>query len=183
MKTGAIYKKEIYQILSKGKFISQTSIERRIRTYFENLQENEEVYKKYFEEEGLILDCGRGYYQFCYDVENENTSSATQIIKKYITIFSILIAWRDDIGPGSSFQRKELLDAYNAGNEDFKSELSSFATRNSYIDVIKELITTLRLDGFIEKYMENGEEKFYVTSAYNYLEDLYNNCVVYNEES
>ncbi len=184
MKTGPIYKKQIYQILSKGKFICQASTDHQIRMLYENIQENEDAYCSYFAEEGLILDHGRGYYQFCYDTETDNVASAILVIKRYITIFSILIAWRDSIGPGDTFQKKELLDAANAGgDEDFLRELTSYAKRDSNRDVINDLIATLRADGIIEKFVENDTEKFYVTSAYNYLEDLYNNTNIYNEES
>lgn len=182
MKTGAIYKKQVYQILSRGKFISQASTDHQIRTYYENIQENEEAYRSYFAEEGLILDHGRGYYQFCHDTEMDNVASAILVIKRYITIFSILIAWRDSIGPGDTFQKKELFDAASTGDEDFLRELTSYAKRDSYRDIINDLIATLRADGIIEKFMENDTEKFYVTSAYNYLEDLYDNTKVYNEE-
>lgn len=182
MKTGAIYKKQVYQILSKGKFISQASSDHQIRTYYENIQQNEGAYRSYFAEEGLILDHGRGYYQFCYDTETDNVVSAILVIKKYITIFSILIAWQDSIGPGDTFQKKDLLAAVNIGDEDFLRELTSYAKRDNYRDIINDLIVTLRNDGIIEKFIENDTEKFYVTSAYNYLEDLYNNTKVYNEE-
>ncbi len=182
MKTGAIYKKQVYQILSKGKFISQASSDHQIRTYYENIQQNEGAYRSYFAEEGLILDHGRGYYQFCYDTETDNVVSAILVIKKYITIFSILIAWQDSIGPGDTFQKKDLLDAVNIGDEDFLRELTSYAKRDNYRDIINDLIVTLRNDGIIEKFIENDTEKFYGTSAYNYLEDLYNNTKAYNEE-
>lgn len=180
MKTGAIYKKQVYQILSKGKFISQLSRDSQTRILYENIQENENEYRSYFEDEGLVLDHGRGYYQFCFDEVAENVSSALAIVKKYISIFTILIAWRGDIGPGDEFSKKDFIEA--ATDEDLKKELMGFMRRESYRDVINEIIYILRTDGIIEKFQKDDIEKYYVTSAYNYLEDLYNNIKIYNEE-
>lgn len=181
MKTGAIYKKQAYQMLSRGKFISQLSREHQTRNIYENIHENEDTYRNYFAEIGLLLDYGKGYYQFCYDTDNDNVTPALSMIKKYIAIYTILVAWNDEIGPGTTFQKKEFIDAVS-GDEDLQRELASYAKRETFRDIVNELIVTLRADGIIEKYMENDMEKYYVTSAFNYLVDLFENTKVYNEE-
>ncbi len=182
MNSEANKKKQVYQLLSKGKFITEHSRDYQVKSLYENIKENEEEYRRYFAEEGLILDHGRGYYQFCFEEPSSNPSAALSLVKKYISIYNILIAFRDDIGVGTDFTRKDFYDAVPK-DEDLQRELQGYTRRENYRDVINDIIAKLREDGIIERFQDDDGERFFVTSAYNYLEDLYDETKVYNEES
>ena len=62
MKQNSLFKKEIWDRLSKGKFISANSQEYQQRQLYNSLVENEAEYKSFFAEIGYTLDHGRDYY-------------------------------------------------------------------------------------------------------------------------
>ena len=111
MKQNTLLKKEIWEKLSKGKFISANSQEYQQRQLYKNLEENEDEYRSFFSEIGYTLDHGRDYYQFCREVTVENTDISLNGLKKYLVLCNILKAWREDFFVGLDFRKTAFLEA------------------------------------------------------------------------
>lgn len=182
MENQKLYIREVWDILSRGRFISENSKDKFQRMLYLSLQENEQAYRSYFDKTGHILDHGRDYYQFCREGVCENTTGIQATIKKYLSLFDILIAWKGDIEPGcEDFTKKDFLEAVE-GDPDLEKKVRDYAKRDSSRDVVTEILNTLRAEGFIERSNQRDQEYYYVTSAFNYLRDFYDGCIIYNEE-
>jgi len=180
MKQNTLLKKEIWEKLSKGKFISANSQEYQQRQLYKNLEENEDEYRSFFSEIGYTLDHGRDYYQFCREVTVENTDISLNGLKKYLVLCNILKAWREDFFVGLDFRKTAFLEAI-AEDPDLLSKVREFSKKENYKEIVNDILSTLRQDGFIERIPDDETEKYFVTSAFNYIEDIFNNTIIYNE--
>lgn len=58
------YTKEIFEILSRGGFISQNSISPQRTHLYDAIEDDFQQYQEYFEGIGFLLEGGNGYYYF-----------------------------------------------------------------------------------------------------------------------
>ena len=58
------YTKEIFDILSRGGFISQNSLIDKRSHYYDAIEDDFEAYQQYFAGIGLLLEAGNGYFYF-----------------------------------------------------------------------------------------------------------------------
>ena len=58
------YTKEIFDILSKGGFISRNSISQQRSHYFDAIEDSFQDYYDYYLGIGFVLEGGNGYYYF-----------------------------------------------------------------------------------------------------------------------
>lgn len=182
MENQKLYICEVWDILSKGKFISQNSKDKFQSILYQSLVDNETTYKEYYEKIGYILDHGRDYYQFCRKGVCDNQAGIQSTMKRYLSLFDILIAWRGDIEPGiDDFSKKDFLEAVE-GDPDLEKKVRDFAKRDNSREVVSEILNILRTEGFIERSNQKDQEYYYVTSAFNYLRDFYDGCIIYNED-
>ena len=56
------YTKDIFDILSKGGFVSQNSMQRAL--LYDDIEDNFQEYQEYYEKIGFLLEGGNGYYYF-----------------------------------------------------------------------------------------------------------------------
>ncbi|MBE6257359.1 MAG: DUF4194 domain-containing protein [Prevotella sp.] len=180
MKQNQLLKKEIWDRLSKGKFICANSQEYMQRQLYNSLLENEDEYRSFFAEIGYTLDHGRDYYQFCRDVSADNIDNSLNGIKKYLVLCNILKAWREDFFVGLDFRKTSFLEAI-AEDPDLLMKVREFSKKENYKEIVNDILSTLRQDGFIERVSDDEAETYFVTSAFNYIEDIFNNTIIYNE--
>ena len=180
MKQNSLFKKEVWDRLSKGKFISANSQEYQQRQLYNSLVENEAEYKSFFEEIGYTLDHGRDYYQFCREVTAENTDNSLNGLKKYLVLCNILKAWREDFFVGLDFRKTAFLEAI-AEDPDLLLKVREFSKKENYKEIVSDILALLKQDGFIERKPDDEAETYFVTSAFNYIEDIFNNTIIYNE--
>ena len=64
---------KIFEKLIRGAFISVDSSDIEIKHLYNDIEENFTDYEIYFQELGLRLDAGNGYYYFSRDNENKIT--------------------------------------------------------------------------------------------------------------
>ena len=58
------YTKEIFDILSKGGFISQNSISQQRTHLYDAIEDDFQKYQEYYQGIGFLLEGGNGYYYF-----------------------------------------------------------------------------------------------------------------------
>ena len=58
------HSKEIFDILSKGGFISLNSVVQANRNYYDVIEDDFEAYRDYYEGVGFVLESGNGYFYF-----------------------------------------------------------------------------------------------------------------------
>jgi hypothetical protein len=174
-------KKEIWEKLSKGKFICTDSVDLHQRELYKTIHDNEEELRAFFGEIGYNLIHGREYYIFSREVSSENLEASRSTVKKYIVICDMLKSFNSEFCQGLSFTKANLLEAA-ATYPDLKAKIQEFSRRDNYKDIVTNIIGILKTDGIIEKDNNSDIESYIVTSAYNYLEDLFNATIIYNEQ-
>ena len=58
------YTKEIFDILSKGGFISQNSVSQQQSNLYDAIEDDFQQYQDYYKGIGFLLEGGNGYYYF-----------------------------------------------------------------------------------------------------------------------
>lgn len=56
------YTEEIFNILSKGGFISNNSVQARIKRYYDAIEDHQAEYDEYYQGIGFHLEAGDGYF-------------------------------------------------------------------------------------------------------------------------
>ena len=58
------YTKDIFDILSRGGFISQNSVSQQLSNLYDAIEDDFQQYQDYFSGIGFLLEGGNGYYYF-----------------------------------------------------------------------------------------------------------------------
>ena len=58
------YTEEIFNILSRGGFISNNSVQARIKRYYDAIEDHQAEYDEYYQGIGFHLEAGDGYFFF-----------------------------------------------------------------------------------------------------------------------
>ena len=149
------YTEEIFNILSKGGFISANSVSPAIKRYYDAIEEDLTDYYEYYKGIGFYLEGGDGYYMF-------TTYDAT-------------------FGPGFKFRPADI-EVQISCQIELKDKASKlFQDKKKYNEIVEKLVSELEKAGMIE--LENEHDNTYkVLTAFHYMEDLVDCCITISEE-
>ena len=160
------YTEEIFNILSKGGFISSNSVSTQVKRLYDAIEEDLPDYYDYYKGIGFYLEGGDGYYYFTRKESKVDLERKLEAIQKWIDYLSFLKTYHSAFGPGFLFRAADI--EIQIGCD---IELKEKATK-----LLKELESI----GLIEK--ENELDGTYkVLSAFHYMEDLVD-CITISEE-
>ena len=167
---------EIFEILSKGQFISSNTSDTNIRQLYSEIDENDnfENFYNYFIEIKLILERGDEYF---YLSRKESKVDLERKLKKalqWIDILDFLKTYDNSFGSGyRNFTSSDIFVRTNVDAE-LKSKLDGlkhYFNASKPLEIIDEMLKTLQSDRFIE--VENTiTESYKVLAAFGYLENL-----------
>ncbi|MGL4779668.1 MAG: condensin complex protein MksE [Bacteroidales bacterium] len=168
------YIDEIFDILSKGLFISSNSTDANMRRLYKTIDENKEPIYQYFAAINFYLEEGNEFFYFTRKENKVDLERKLEIAMKWIDIIDFLKNFDNAFGPGLRFSSHDLVISLNL-NVEMKSKVEylkrHYPGKNKHEEIIDRLIYDLRRDGFIE--LENEIEGTYkVLSAFNYIEKL-----------
>jgi hypothetical protein len=165
---------EIFEILSKGAFISSNSTSNDMRQLYAVIDENFDDLYEYFLSIRFILTRGDEFFYFTRNENRVDLERKLEQAMKWIDILDFFKSYDESFGPGYRFTPSDFLIRLNtdAGLRDKLTGLKKYAANKDKLEeVIDRIIDLLRKDGFIE--VENEVFRSYkVTSAFNYLEQL-----------
>ena len=146
------YTEEIFNILSKGGFISSNSVSAQVKRLYDAIEEDLPDYYDYYKGIGFYLEGGDGYYYFA------RKEAKVDLERKLADI---------EIQIGCDIELKEKA-----------SKL--FTDKKKFDEVVGKLLKELESMGLIEK--ENELDGTYkVLAAFHYIEDLID-CITISEE-
>ena len=149
------YTEEIFNILSKGGFISANSVSPAIKRYYDAIEEDLTDYYEYYKGIGFYLEGGDGYYMFTRQEAKVDLERKLEAVMKWIDYLSFLKTYDATFGPG-------------------------FKDKKKYNEVVEKLVFELEKAGMIE--LENEHDNTYkVLTAFHYMEDLVD-CITISEE-
>jgi len=171
---------DIFNILSKGGFISQNSTDEQKKRYYDLIEDNEQEYADYFAGVGFDLEGGNGYYYFSRKEPRVVIQEKIERLAKWIDQVDFLRTFNPSFGVGFEFSAANI--QLQLGNDIEMKEKAGklFSDKHNYKDIVDELVKQMLNVGFIEVANEL-EPTYKVTSAFNYIDKLINMLVISEE--
>ena len=89
------YTEEIFNILSKGGFISANSVSSAIKRYYDAIEEDLAEYYEYYKGIGFYLEGGDGYYMFTRQEAKVDLERKLEAVLKWIDYLSFLKTYEE----------------------------------------------------------------------------------------
>lgn len=167
------YTQQIFEKLSRGRFISSICVNSTDRYIYIDLCDNKEKYMDYFSKIGFSLEEGDGYFYFS---RKESKTSLSEKLKKFghwIDIIDFIKTYEPSACPGLTFTLPQLAVRVESDIELREKCKMLYDNKGCSVDIIAKLADELSSNGFIELY-DDGTQKYQITSAFRYLEDMVN---------
>ena len=175
---------QIYERLSRGEFLSVDSINPSTRHLYEEVEENLDDYTGYFQEIGLKLEQGNGYFYFSRIGEGKQTiESKLESFSKWLDYIDFLKTYNQAFTAGYQFRKTHLIEQISLDIE-LKSKAAHLFKKygaNSNVEIVNKLLQEMQNMGFVECVSEQ-DETYKVTSAFRYAEELINMIQIANED-
>ena len=99
------YTTEIFETLSRGKFISSNSLDKAQRNWYDDIDDNYQEYFDFFIKIGYKLERGNGYCFFTRQMAKVDIESKIKSLMKWIDYLAFLKSYNSIFGPGFSFTK------------------------------------------------------------------------------
>lgn len=162
----------IFEILSKGRFITSNSNDQTQRELYSVIEENPEL-ADYFDQIGFRLESGDGYFYFSREEEKTGVERKISAAYKWIDILDFFITFNNGFAPGFRFYATQLVEQVRV-NGLLRNKLNELRTRGaerSSGEQIDDVLKKMEREGFIEK-IDDFDDEWKVTAALHYLEQL-----------
>jgi len=111
------YTKEIFDILSKGGFISQNSISQQRTHLYDAIEDDFQKYQEYYQGIGFLLEGGNGYYYFSRTENKVELSEKVQRLALWIDRVDFLKTFNQAFGSGFTFRKSNILEKFSSDIE------------------------------------------------------------------
>ena len=78
------YTEEIFNILSRGGFISNNSVQAKIKRYYDAIEDHQAEYDEYYQGIGFHLEAGDGYFFFTRKETKVDLQRKLDAVSKWI---------------------------------------------------------------------------------------------------
>lgn len=167
---------DIFDILSKGQFISSNSTDESIRKLYNTIeeQENFEYLSDFYQSINFILEKGNEYYHFVRQETKVDLERKIEQTFKWIDILDFLKTFDNAFGSGYRFTPSSILVKLNL-DAALKTKLEALKKysggKEKHLEIIEKILESLEKDKFIE--LENViTNQYKVLASFNYLEQL-----------
>ena len=176
------YTKEIFEILSRGGFISQNSISPQRTHLYDAIEDDFQQYQEYFEGIGFLLEGGNGYYYFSRSESKVELADKVQRMADWSDRIDFLKTFNTAFGSGFSFRKSNILEKFSSDIELKEKARHLYTELKTNDDKIDKLIGDLDRQGFVE--LENELDSTYkVTAAFHYIEELIDCLTIIDTET
>ncbi|MGL4410993.1 MAG: condensin complex protein MksE [Bacteroidales bacterium] len=174
------YTEDIFNLLSKGGFISANSISVMNKRLYDAIEDNFEEYYNYYSGIGLYLEAGNGYFFFTRKESKVDLERKLESALKWIDYLSFLKTFNSIFSPGFTFRAADIVIQLGCDIELKEKASKLFSDKKKHNEVVDKLIKELKDMGFIE--LENElEETWKVLTSFHYIEELID-CITISEE-
>lgn len=174
--------KEIFELLSRGGFISADSVRADVRRLYDYIEENYEEYKAYYQGIGFVLEQGNGYFHFSREESRSELTRRLTSLGVWIDRLDFVKTFHSGFSTGVRFTPSAITEAISADVELKEKARKLYAAPHSAKETVEALLDDLVKAGFIE--LENEFEQVYkVTSAFHFLEGLVEMLTISEEEA
>ncbi len=165
------YTKEIFDILSKGGFISQNSVSQQRAHLYDAIEDDMQEYQDYYKGIGFLLEGGNGYFYFSRTESKVELADKVQRLAAWIDRIDFLKTFNQSFGSGFSFRKSNILESFSSDIELKEKARSLYTELKTLDEKMDKLISDMERQGFVE--LENELDGTYkVTAAFHYIEEL-----------
>lgn len=164
---------EIFELLSKGGFISSDSTYPHIRQLYNQIDGNMPELYELYASINFFLENGNEYYYFVRRETRAELERKLEIAMRWIDVLDFVKAYDAAFTPGFRFQPSDILVRLklDAGLKEKLNGLKKYTGKEKQDEILEKILNDLKRDGFIE--LENEITSTYkVVAAFNYLEEL-----------
>ena len=176
------YTEEIFSILSRGGFISNNSVQARMKRYYDAIEDQRADYDEYYSGIGFHLEAGDGYFFFTRKEAKVDLQRKLEAVSKWIDYLAFLKTYNSAFGPGLVFSAADIVVRINCDMELKELAGKLFSEKKSYDETVDKLVAELERMGFIEQQNEL-EKTWKVLASFHYIEELIDCISITEEES
>lgn len=173
------YTAQIFDLLSKGKFLS--SLSRSHRKLYAVL-ENETSYlqlKSYFSHINFTLTKAEGYFYFSRDMGTgeslQDWERKIEQLNRYVDVLGFLYALEYKPMPGMRFRPTQLAEECSSNPilQNLLNEIKTKTKAQTYVGKIRAIAEELSDESFFEK-LDEDQENYLILDSFKYLEETVN---------
>ena len=164
---------EIFEILSKGDFISSNSTLQNHHRLYDLIEENFTEFYEYFKAINLLLQQGDEYFYFSREESKTDLVRKLEVARKWIDILDFLKAYDSSFGSGYRFRKEEMAVRINLDVDlnDKLTRIKVASKKDKLHEMVDAIVNELERNGYVE--LENEYSQTYkVVAAFSYLEQL-----------
>lgn len=174
MSTHNKYTADIFDALSRGKFICSNSVDNNNSKLYTVLDEHFEELYQYFLAIGFILEKGDEYFYFSRNESRANLESKIEQAYRWVDVVDFFTCFDNGFAPGYRFTPADVQQQVkvDASLKDKLEIMKRLTGEGSYAERIQSLIEKqLVQPGYAE--LENElTNQYKVLSSYNYIKQL-----------
>lgn len=175
------YIKDIFETLSKGKFISQNSVDEHYKLYYDDIVENLDSYTDFYKQIGFDLNGDNGYFYFSRQEAKQTIMQKIQSIGKWIDYLDVFKSFNPAFCSGFEFRKSQFSEALSADINLQNSVYRLIPQSKNNDEIFEQLIKDFKNSNFIEQVSEI-DLSYRVTSAFNYVEKIIESIQIDNLE-
>ena len=168
------YTADIFEILSKGKFICSNSVDDNIRKIYNVIDEQFDELYNYFISINFVLEKGDEYFYFSRNEVKASLENKIEQAYKWVDVVDFFMAFNNSFAPGFRFSPSDILVQVkmDASLKDKLEIMKRLTGDGSYQDRITGLIEKQLISpGFVE--LENEiMQQYKVLASFNYIKQL-----------
>lgn len=165
---------EVFEILSRGKFICSNSVEDQNRKLYNIIEENFDDLYLYFFGINFVLEKGDEYYYFSRNEVKANIESKIEQAYRWVDVVDFFMAFNNSFAPGFRFTPSDIAVQIkiDASLKDKLEIMKRLTGEGSYQERIVNLVEKqLVAPGFVE--LENEiMNQYKVVAGFNYIKQL-----------
>ncbi len=174
------YTEEIFNILSRGGFISNNSVQARMKRCYDALEDQQAEYDEYYSGIGFRLEAGDSYFFFTRKEAKVDLQRKLEAMSKWIDYLAFLKTYNSAFGSGLVFSAADIVVRINCDMELKEMAGKLFSDKKSYDEIVDKLVAELERMGFIEQQSEL-EKTWKVLASFHYVEELID-CISITDE-
>lgn len=176
---------EVFDVLSSGKFICESSVDRKIKSLYLICEKNEVYLADYFINLGYRLEKGAGYFFFSKD-EQPSLDYFDKKIKnflKMITFVEFMLVYDNGFGVGTKVSVKEMALSLekNLSLKERLTKMKRQQAKMSDIDACDSIIKEFVKMGYAEV-IDEYRHIYKIVDSYLYLENFIDRIKEINDE-
>ena len=180
MENNLRYTEEIFNLLSKGGFISSNSGDLTVKRYYDAIEEDFASYYDYYKGIGFYIESGDGYFLFTRKEAKIDLERKLEAAMRWIDYLSFLKTFNPVFGSGYTFRPADIVIAISCNMELKEKAAKLFREKNVYPEIVDRLVAELEKTGLIE--LENEHEQSYkVLTSFHYMEDMVDSITITEE--